>query len=86
MEQLPNKEAGMRTCNVCGSTSFHEESVEAIFNIAGAHVLVEAVPALVCDRCGEETFSRETTERVRRLLHEEAPPTRQVSMDVVAFS
>jgi hypothetical protein len=35
-------------------------------------VLVENIPASVCARCGEATFSRETTERIRRMLYGEA--------------
>jgi hypothetical protein len=31
-------------------------------------------------------FSRETTERVRRMVHGEAKPVKSVQMDVFAFS
>jgi DnaK suppressor protein len=30
----------------------------------------------ICERCGEATFSRERTERIRRLVHDSAAPRR----------
>ena len=54
--------------------------------IGGRHVLVEGIPARVCTRCGEATFSRETTERIRRMVHGEAHPVRAVAMEVFAYA
>jgi HTH-type transcriptional regulator / antitoxin MqsA len=75
----------MFKCHVCGSEESHTEHVSEIFNINGAFHLVENVPATVCDRCGEEVFSRETTERIRVMLHEENKPIRSVSLDVFSY-
>jgi HTH-type transcriptional regulator / antitoxin MqsA len=75
----------MFKCDVCGSEESHTEYVSEIFNINGAFHLVEHVPATVCDRCGEEVFSRETTERIRVMLHEENKPIRSVSLDVFSY-
>jgi HTH-type transcriptional regulator / antitoxin MqsA len=75
----------MFKCDVCGSEESHTEYVSEIFNINGAFHLVENVPASVCDRCGEEVFSRETTERIRVMLHEENKPIRSVSLDVFSY-
>lgn len=72
-------------CHVCGSTSAKVEFVDEIFEIEGRHVLVEHIPAQVCLRCGERVFSRETTENVRRIVHE-AHPSRTVPLDVFALS
>ena len=59
--------------------------VDEVVAINGRYVLVEGIPASVCARHGEATFSRETTERIRRLLvHGEAQPVRAVAMDVFA--
>jgi len=38
-----------------------------------------------CARCGEETFSRETTERIRRMVQGEAKLVKSVSMEVFNF-
>lgn len=76
----------MFRCHVCGSTQAHQELVSEVFMIDGRRVLVEAIPANVCARCGEATFSRETTERIRRMVHGEAKPVRAEVMDVFAYA
>jgi YgiT-type zinc finger domain-containing protein len=60
--------------------------VDEVFVIGGKHALVEGIPANVCARCGEAIFSRETTERVRRMVHGEAQPVRVAPMDVFAYA
>ncbi len=76
----------MFQCYVCGSTEANQECTSKVFMIAGGHVLVEDVPASICARCGEVTFSRETTERIRRMVHGEAQPVRAVVMEVFAYA
>ena len=76
----------MFKCHVCGSTAATDKSVSEVFTIDGRPVLVEHIPAQVCERCGEPTFSRSTTEKVRRLVHGEGRPVRTVPMDVFAMA
>ena len=75
----------MFRCHVCGKTEARQELVSEVFDIDGKPVRVEAIPATVCSNCGEPVFSRETTERVRRIVHGEAKPVRSVQMDVFAY-
>lgn len=56
-------------CHICGSTEATQKEVYEFFQIEGRFVMVEHIPALVCDRCGEKLFSSETTEKVRQILH-----------------
>ena len=72
-------------CHVCGKTEGRQELVTEVFDIEGKPVRVEQVPASVCIHCGEAVFSRETTERVRRMVHGEAKPIRSIQMDVFAY-
>ncbi len=72
----------MFKCHICGATAAREEFVSEVFTIDGRRVLVEHIPAEVCERCGEATFSRATTEKVRRLVHGEGHPIGTVPMDV----
>ncbi len=72
----------MFKCHVCGATDAREEFVSEVFTIDNRRVLVEHIPAHVCERCGEATFSRATTEKVRRLVHGEGRPVGTVSMDI----
>ena len=75
----------MFECHVCGHDSAPIEFVSEVFNIDGRRVLVEHIPAQVCERCGEATFSREAAESVRRLVHD-APPVRTVPLEVFALA
>jgi YgiT-type zinc finger domain-containing protein len=61
------------------------EYVSEMFVIDGKHILVENIPAQVCNECGEATFSLETTEKVRRMVHGEAQPIGTLEMDVFSY-
>ena len=76
----------MFTCSVCQSHECKEQLTEEIFQFDGKYVLVDRIPATVCVRCGEETFSRETTERVRLLVHGQARPVKSIALDVFEFA
>ncbi len=73
-------------CHVCGSEQMKEEVVNEVFLIDGKFVLVENIPARVCIQCGEATFSRQTTEKIRRMVHGEAQPVKSIQVDVFAFA
>ena len=75
----------MFKCHVCGGITAKNEFVSEVFTIDDRRVLVEHIPAQVCERCGEATFSRETTEKIRRLVHD-ARPAKTVPLDVFALS
>ncbi len=75
----------MFTCAVCGCAESRMELVDEVFQIDGEYVMVEGVPAEVCRRCEERSFSRDTTEKVRRTIHEEAKPAKTVEMRVFEF-
>ena len=76
----------MFTCSVCGAGDSREELVEEIFRIDGKYVLVDRIPAMVCARCGEESFSRETTERIRLMVHRRTSPVKSVALKVFEFA
>ena len=57
-----------------------------MFIIDGEPVLVEHIPARVCDRCREISFSRQATESVRRLVPGHVEPSRAVQMKVFEFA
>jgi len=75
----------MFLCHVCGFTTSREDFVSEVFTIDGRRVLVEHIPAQVCERCSEATFSRTTTERVRSLIYGGGTPIRTVPLDVFAL-
>ncbi|MBI5216540.1 MAG: YgiT-type zinc finger protein [Ignavibacteriae bacterium] len=75
----------MKQCHVCGSAELSHSVRSEVFENEGKHVLVENIPAEICSRCGERIFSRETTEKVRLMVHGNAKPVKSVSMDVFAY-
>ena len=72
----------MSSCTICGSDERQGKLVEEVFRIDGQYVLVDHIPANVCNRCGEETFSRETADRIRLLVRGEAKPTKSIAVKV----
>lgn len=76
----------MFECHVCGGTESQEELVSEVFVVDGRRVLIEKIPAQICTRCGEATFSRATTEKVRKMVHSKAKPIAVIEMDVFAFA
>ena len=85
MARTQETEITMFKCNVCGGTTARTEYVNEVFTINGRRVLVEHIPAELCERCGEAAFSREITEKIRRLVHE-AHPSKTVPLDVFALA
>ncbi len=76
----------MSECSVCNAQEIREELVDEVFHLDGRWVLVGGIPALVCGRCGEQTFSRETAEKVRLMVHGEGEAKTSVSMQVYDFA
>jgi HTH-type transcriptional regulator/antitoxin MqsA len=76
----------MFKCNVCGHNAARSDFVSEVFTIGSRRVLVEHIPAEVCEHCGEATFSRMTTEAIRKLVHGKGQPVRTVPLDVFALS
>jgi HTH-type transcriptional regulator/antitoxin MqsA len=79
-------EATMVKCRVCGHTAVKSEFVSEVFTIENRRVLVEHIPVQVCGHCGEGIFSRETTEKIRRLLHDAKRPIRTEPLDFFAMA
>ena len=75
----------MFSCPVCNSNRSRLELVEEAFKIDGRHILVDRVPSEVCQQCGERSFSRETTEKVRRLVRSGANPRKSMSIPVYEY-
>ena len=76
----------MSKCDVCHGGETREELVDEMFRIDGQYVMVNGVPAVVCGQCGEHTFSRETAEKVRLMVHDEGKAVRSLSVQVFRFA
>ena len=76
----------MFTCAVCHAEECRDELVTEPFQIDGQYVFVERIPAVVCARCGEESFSSGTTEKIRLLVQNRTEPTDSIVMPLSEFS
>lgn len=72
-------------CHICRSESSHEETVSEVFVIDARRVLVEGIPALVCDRCGEPAFSAGVAEHVRSAVHGASNPVTTIPLEVFVY-
>ena len=76
----------MPDCPVCGADPSRDGLVEDVFRVGDRYVLIGRIPARVCVRCGEQSFSRATAERIRRMAHGGAEPVRSVPLTVFEFT
>lgn len=60
--------------------------VDEVFRVDGEYVLVERIPAEVCSRCGEKSFSLQTVDAVRQAVNGGAVPARLMAMRVFQFA
>lgn len=60
--------------------------VDELFQLGGKVVIVENIPVNLCVYCGEATFSRETTEKIRQMVHGRAERVKSIEVDVFAYS
>jgi len=58
-------------CDLC-TGAYRYKSIDHVYRRNGELVVVEGVPALVCDRCGDTLLSGETTSYIQELLKREA--------------
>lgn len=75
----------MNKCHICGSNEIKQELVRETFDLEGKLVIVEDIPAQVCQRCGEITFSSKIAENIRLIIHGNKQPNKSIQVDVFAF-
>lgn len=60
-------------CLACHTGAMEEQLVEAWFKRNERWVLVTNIPGMVCDSCGERTYSQATVDRIEQVVGQEAP-------------
>ena len=58
--------------------------VDEIFRIADSFVMVENIPANICNTCGEKLYSPVTTAKLQILLRSTAKPLKKINL--IAYS
>ena len=60
-------------CDLCEG-HYQDKTVVRSYRRHGKTIIVEAVPALVCDRCGDTLIREETVAAIDALLSKDAKP------------
>ena len=71
---------------VCGAGERKSQLVRYSLAMKERFVIVEHVPAEVCDRCGETTFSPEVVERLQQTLWQARRPSGVLETPVYEFA
>ncbi len=67
------------SCEVCAAGERRPQLIQYSLSTAGRLVLVDHVPAEVCDRCGEVTLSPAVVDRLQQTVWQQEPPADAVS-------
>lgn len=72
-------------CDVCAVGERRDELIRYHVELDGKLVVVEKVPALVCDRCGEVGIAPAVASSVQRTVWGAKPPARAIETPVYEF-
>jgi len=73
-------------CEVCGTGERREKLIRYSLDMEDRLVVVEHVPASVCDHCGETSLSPEVVERLQHTVWQSGPPVRVLETPVYEFA
>lgn len=60
--------------------SYEERQIKHIMRVRGQVMVIDHVPAKVCDVCGDTLLSLDTVRRLDAVLHDEASPDTTVPL------
>ncbi len=72
-------------CAFCGG-EVEKRDVTFTYDEDGDFLIIEHVPAEVCVKCGEKTYSPEVTDELLRMAREKAAPVRKIEVPVYEFA
>jgi len=72
-------------CVFCGGET-RKKCVTFSYEEEGKYFFVENVPAEVCERCGEKTYSPEVTDELLKFAKEQFAPVKKVEVPVFDFT
>ncbi len=73
-------------CEACGAGERREQLIRYCLSIRDQFVVVDHVPASVCDRCGETTLQPDVVERLQNTVWTSNRPVRLVETAVYDFT
>ena len=66
----PDAEENTIKCGSCKTGEMQESTTEYFSKTQGHYVIIENVPCLECDQCGEKFFRASVTERLQEIISE----------------
>jgi YgiT-type zinc finger domain-containing protein len=72
-------------CVFCGG-KVEKKSVTFSYEEGDKHLIVEHVPAEVCDKCGEKTYSPDVTDELLKFAKKEFKPVKIIRVPVFDFA
>ena len=72
-------------CEVCGAGHRREKLIRYSVALGDRFIVVERVPAAVCDHCGETTLEPSVVERLQETIWESRTPLRLIETPVYEF-
>jgi len=73
-------------CEVCGIGERQEKLIRYSLLFDDKLVVVEHVPASVCDHCGETTLTPDVVERLQEMGWQSRPPVKVLETPVYEFA
>lgn len=73
------------TCEVCAVGERIPQRIRYSLTVDNRLILVDHVPAEVCDRCGEVTLAPNVVERLQQTIWQQHPPARVIETPVYEF-
>ncbi len=56
-------------CSKCGYNEFFAKKIKKVFDIDNKLVVMDNLPVLICKKCGEENFSKETLANIQDIVY-----------------
>jgi len=73
-------------CEVCGTGERREKLIRYSLAFEDRFIVVERVPAEVCDHCGETTLQPAVVERLQETVWQSRTPLRLIETPVYEFA
>ncbi len=73
-------------CEVCGAGERRERQIRYPITIDDKFIVVEHVPAIVCDNCGEISLKPDVVAQVQKAIWGRGKPDRVIETEVYEFS
>ncbi len=71
-------------CAICGG-NLRKEAAKLELWVDGKLIVIEDVPATVCENCGEKYFSAKVSKQIDKLIESDTEAKRKLEVPVFSF-